>query len=137
MISDMEVKIRSCKERKAARISKWLHDSECVSLFSARASYRKLVTNELMEHLQPQQGHYTTFHMTNTIKFHTKTTATETAKKEHRDLLDRNSRRGIAMLAVAEMWVSLTMRTGSALMMMSGISTLQTDSATTHWLAQR
>lgn len=51
--------------------------------------------------------------------------------------LDRNSRRGMAMLAVAEMCVSFTTRTGSALMMMSGISTLQMAKATTHWLAQR
>lgn len=54
-----------------------------------------------------------------------------------RRLLDRNSRSGMAMLAVAEMCVSFTTSTGSALMMMSGISTLQTASATTHWLAQR
>jgi hypothetical protein len=43
----------------------------------------------------------------------------------------------MAMLAVAEMCVSFTTRTGSALMMMSGISTLQMAKATTHWLAQR
>lgn len=41
------------------------------------------------------------------------------------------------MLAVAEMCVSFTTRTGSALMMTSGISTLQVARATTHWLAQR
>lgn len=53
------------------------------------------------------------------------------------DSLDRNSSSGTAMLAVAEMCVSFTTRTGSALIMMSGISTLQMDKATTHWLAQR
>ena len=53
------------------------------------------------------------------------------------DILERNSKRGIAMLAVADMWVNLTIKTGSAFMMMSGISTLQTESATTHWFAQR
>lgn len=57
--------------------------------------------------------------------------------EEHYNLLERNSKRGIAILAVAEMWVNLTIRTGSAFMMMSGISTLQTESATTHWFAQR
>lgn len=41
------------------------------------------------------------------------------------------------MLAVAEMCVSFTTRTGSALRMTSGISTLHTARATTHWLAQR
>lgn len=58
-------------------------------------------------------------------------------KQNHTYSLDRNSRRGMAMLAVAEMCVSFTTRTGSALMMMSGISTLQMAKATTHWLAQR
>lgn len=41
------------------------------------------------------------------------------------------------MLAVAEICVSLTISTGRALMRTSGISTLQMDRATTHWLAQR
>lgn len=41
------------------------------------------------------------------------------------------------MLAVAEMCVSFTTSTGRALMMTSGISTLQVASATTHWPAQR
>lgn len=58
-------------------------------------------------------------------------------RQNHTDSLDRNSRRGMAMLAVAEMCVNFTTRTGSALMMMSGISTLQMAKATTHWLAQR
>lgn len=52
-------------------------------------------------------------------------------------LLERNSKRGMAMLAVAEICVNLTIRTGKALMIISGISTLQIDNATTHWLAQR
>lgn len=41
------------------------------------------------------------------------------------------------MLAVAEMCVSFTTRTGSALRTTAGISTLHTASATTHWPAQR
>lgn len=43
----------------------------------------------------------------------------------------------MAILAVAEMCVSFTTRMGRALIMMSGISTLQMARATTHWLAQR
>lgn len=44
---------------------------------------------------------------------------------------------GEAMATVAEMCVSLTMREGSSLIMMSGISTVHMVRATTHCLAQR
>lgn len=52
-------------------------------------------------------------------------------------LLDRNSSMGVAMVTVAEMCVSLTMRAGSSLIMMSGISTVHMVRATTHCLALR
>lgn len=51
--------------------------------------------------------------------------------------LERNSSIGDAMATVAEMWVSLTMREGRSLIMMSGISTVHIVRATTHCLAQR
>lgn len=44
---------------------------------------------------------------------------------------------GDAMATVAEMWVSLTIRDGRSLIMISGISTVHIVSATTHCLAQR
>lgn len=58
-------------------------------------------------------------------------------KKEVRCSLDRNSSMGDAMATVAEMWVSLTIRDGRSLIMMSGISTVHIVRATTHCLAQR
>lgn len=44
---------------------------------------------------------------------------------------------GDAMVTVAEMWVSLTIREGRSLIMISGISTVHMVRATTHCLAQR
>lgn len=44
---------------------------------------------------------------------------------------------GDAMATVAEMWVSLTIRDGRSLIMMSGISTVHIVRATTHCLVQR
>lgn len=51
--------------------------------------------------------------------------------------LERNSSIGDAMATVAEMCVSLTMRAGRSLIMISGISTVHIVRATTHCLAQR
>lgn len=58
-------------------------------------------------------------------------------EKSFQHSLERNSSIGDAMATVAEMWVSLTIRAGRSLIMMSGISTVHMVRATTHCLAQR
>lgn len=58
-------------------------------------------------------------------------------KKEVWCSLERNSSMGDAIATVAEMWVSLTIRDGRSLIMISGISTVHIVRATTHCLAQR